>query len=108
MSHCSVLQAQPTELAAVRGPGWLQAQPQCSPLRPQSVPVSVCIFAILGLFILPFSPSVSLSNCASESVSICGSGLHLLMDIEPLVGRHSRPVLDTPKHLLCVRSCAGC
>lgn len=33
MSHCSVLQAQPTEPAVVIGTGWLQAQPPVLPTR---------------------------------------------------------------------------
>lgn len=31
MSHCSLLQAQPTESAVVSGPGWFQAQPPVLP-----------------------------------------------------------------------------
>lgn len=63
MSHCSVLQAQPIEPAVVSGPGWLQAQPPVFPTRSQSVPISICIFAILGLCILQISAfSVSLSD----------------------------------------------
>lgn len=42
------LQPQPTEPAVVSSPAWLQAQPPVFPIRPQSVPISICIFAILG------------------------------------------------------------
>lgn len=63
MSHCSVLQAQPTEPAVVSSPDWLQAQPPVFPTMPQSVPISICIVAILGPFILQlFASFVSFSN----------------------------------------------
>lgn len=52
MSHCSVLQSQPTEPAVVSSPGWLQAQTPVFLTRPQAVPISICIFAILGPRIL--------------------------------------------------------
>lgn len=52
MSHCSVLQPQPTEPAVVSSPGWLQAQTPVFLTRPQAVPISVCIFTIMGLRIL--------------------------------------------------------
>ena len=39
MSHCSVLQAQPTDPAVVSGSGWLQAQPPVFPTRPSLSPL---------------------------------------------------------------------
>lgn len=63
MSHCSVLQTQPIQPPVVSSLGLFQVQPPVFPSRPQYVPISIYIFAILGLCILQLSAfSVSFSD----------------------------------------------